>query len=186
MTQHKVKVVEKWFWLISEKLGSFLWNNILIQLPTLTKNKASLKFSGAWGGKAMSRGQVLLVRSSTTSSSRRQCDGGGRSGLFSLCNSSYSLWCPLWPPRVVPKEADSRDLLVLLAQAHPPPTKWYSWQVFTWGLVEGKDCAPCTCQQSTVFKAPLGVWDYTPRVPTRIARLYHKYHKPGLDIGTCT
>ena len=36
-------------------------------------------------------------RSSTTSSSRRQCDGGGRSGLFSLCNSSYSLWCPLWP-----------------------------------------------------------------------------------------
>merc|ERR1712240_367520 len=35
--------------------------------------------------------------SSTTSSSRRQCDGGGRSGLFSLCNSSYSLWCPLWP-----------------------------------------------------------------------------------------
>ena len=57
--------------------------------------------------------------SSTTSSSRRQCDGGGRSGLFSLCNSSYSLWCPLWPPKVVPKEADIRALLVLLAQAHP-------------------------------------------------------------------
>ena len=45
----------------------------------------------------MSKGRVLFVRSSTTSSSRRQCDGGGRSGLFSLCNSSYSLWCPLWP-----------------------------------------------------------------------------------------
>ena len=26
--------------------------------------------------------------------------------LLSLCNSSYSLWCPLWPPKVVPKEAD--------------------------------------------------------------------------------
>merc|ERR1712240_643153 len=66
--------------------------------------------------------------SSTTSSSRRQCDGGGRSGLFSLCNSSYSLWCPLWPlasglwplaSGLWPKEADIRDLLVLLAQAHP-------------------------------------------------------------------
>ena len=67
----------------------------------------------------MSRGRGSCSLSSTTSSSRRQCDGGGRSGLFSLCNSSYSLWCPLWPPRVVPKEADSRDLLVLLAQAHP-------------------------------------------------------------------
>ena len=44
-----------------------------------------------------------------------------RSGicLLSLCNSSYSLWCPLWPPKVVPKEADIGDLLVLLAQAHP-------------------------------------------------------------------
>ena len=49
------------------------------------------------GGKTVSPGRVLFVRSSTTSSSRRQCDGGGRSGLFSLCNSSYSLWCPLWP-----------------------------------------------------------------------------------------
>ena len=39
--------------------------------------------------------------------------------LLSLCNSSYSLWCPLWPPKVVPKEADIRALLVLLAQAHP-------------------------------------------------------------------
>ena len=48
-------------------------------------------------GELRSRGQVLLVRLSTTSSSRRQCDGGGGSGLFSLCNSSYSLWCPLWP-----------------------------------------------------------------------------------------
>ena len=54
--------------------------------------------------------------SSTTSSSRRQCDGGGRSGLFSLCNSSYSLWCPLWPPKVVPKEADIRG------------TCWYYWR----------------------------------------------------------
>ena len=47
--------------------------------------------------KSVSWDRVLFVRSSTTSSSRRQCDGGGRSGLFSLCNSSYSLWCPLWP-----------------------------------------------------------------------------------------
>ena len=43
------------------------------------------------GGKAVSRGQVLLVRSSTTSSSRRQCDGGGRSGLFSDSDSFYQL-----------------------------------------------------------------------------------------------
>ena len=49
------------------------------------------------GVKLCPLGRFLLVRSSTTSSSRRQCDGGGRSGLFSLCNSSYSLWCPLWP-----------------------------------------------------------------------------------------
>ena len=73
------------------------------------------------GGEAVSPGRVLFVRSSSTSSSRRQCDGGGRSGLFSLCNSSYSLWCPLWPlaSGLWPKEADIRDLLVLLAQAHP-------------------------------------------------------------------
>ena len=43
------------------------------------------------GGKAVSRGQVLLVRSSTTSSSRRQCDGGGGSGLFSDSDSFYQL-----------------------------------------------------------------------------------------------
>ena len=51
-----------------------------------------------------------------------------RSGicLLSLCNSSYSLCCPLWPPKVVPKEADIRDLLVLLAQAHPH-TIWPSY-----------------------------------------------------------
>ena len=45
----------------------------------------------AWGGKAVSRGQVLFVRSSTTSSSRRQCDGGGGSGLFSDSDSFYQL-----------------------------------------------------------------------------------------------
>ena len=39
----------------------------------------------------MSPGQVLFVRSSTTSSSRRQCDGGGRSGLFSDSDSFYQL-----------------------------------------------------------------------------------------------
>ena len=39
----------------------------------------------------MSRGRVLFVRSSTTSSSRRQCDGGGRSGLFSDSDSFYQL-----------------------------------------------------------------------------------------------
>ena len=43
------------------------------------------------GGKAVSKGQVLFVRSSTTSSSRRQCDGGGRSGLFSDSDSFYQL-----------------------------------------------------------------------------------------------
>ena len=42
-------------------------------------------------GKAVSRGRVLFVRSSTTSSSRRQCDGGGRSGLFSDSDSFYQL-----------------------------------------------------------------------------------------------
>ena len=47
-----------------------------------------------------------------------ECIGWG-SVYWSLCNSSYSLWCPLWPPKVVPKEADIGDLLVLLAQAHP-------------------------------------------------------------------
>ena len=45
----------------------------------------------AWGGEAVSRGQVLFVRSSTTSSSRRQCDGGGGSGLFSDSDSFYQL-----------------------------------------------------------------------------------------------
>ena len=49
---------------------------------------------GGW--EACVQGEVLLVIFNS-SSSRRQCDGGGRSGLFSLCNSSYSLWCPLWP-----------------------------------------------------------------------------------------
>ena len=71
----------------------------------------------AWGGKAVSRGQVLFVRSSTTSSSRRQCDGGGRSGLFSNCDSFISsvscLLCqpPFWGcqsrPKLVPQEAEA-------------------------------------------------------------------------------
>ena len=89
-------------WILIQVLGSFVggWSHWM------------------WGGKSWDPG-VLLVSLSTTSSSRRQCDGGGRSGLFSLCNSSYSLWCPLWPPKVVPKEADIRALLALLAQAHP-------------------------------------------------------------------
>ena len=52
---------------------------------------ASDKCQMGGGGKAVSRGQVLLVRSSTTSSSRRQCDGGGRSGLFSDSDSFYQL-----------------------------------------------------------------------------------------------
>ena len=43
------------------------------------------------GVKLRSRGQVLLVRLSTTSSSRRQCDGGGGSGLFSDSDSFYQL-----------------------------------------------------------------------------------------------
>merc|ERR1711978_708167 len=34
-----------------------------------------------------------------------------RSGicLLSLCNSSYSLCCPLWPPKVVPKRLTARS-----------------------------------------------------------------------------
>ena len=39
----------------------------------------------------MSRGRVLFVRFSTTSSSRRQCDGGGGSGLFLIVISIYKL-----------------------------------------------------------------------------------------------
>ena len=39
----------------------------------------------------MSRGRGSCSLSSTTSSSRRQCDGGGRSGLFSNCDSFYQL-----------------------------------------------------------------------------------------------
>ena len=45
----------------------------------------------AWGGEAMSRGRVLFVRSSATSSSRRQCGGGAGSGLFSDSDSFYQL-----------------------------------------------------------------------------------------------
>ena len=41
--------------------------------------------------KLMSRGRGSCSLSSTTSSSRRQCDGGGRSGLFSNCDSFYQL-----------------------------------------------------------------------------------------------
>ena len=87
----------------------------------------------------MSPGRVLFVRSSSTSSSRRQCDGGGRSGLFSNCDSFISsvscLLCqpPFWGcqsrPKLVPQEAEAakadgnrchkRFLLALLAQAHP-------------------------------------------------------------------
>merc|ERR1711928_9257 len=39
----------------------------------------------------VSRGRGSCSLSSTTSSSRRQCDGGGRSGLFSNCDSFYQL-----------------------------------------------------------------------------------------------
>ena len=42
-------------------------------------------------GKLVSRGRGSCSLSSTTSSSRRQCDGGGRSGLFSNCDSFYQL-----------------------------------------------------------------------------------------------
>merc|ERR1712012_1224471 len=91
-------------------------------------------------GKARDPGGGSCSLSSTTSSSRRQCDGGGRSGLFSNCDSFISsvscLLCqpPFWGcqsrPKLVPQEAEAakakgsrchkRFLLALLAQAHPP------------------------------------------------------------------
>ena len=79
-------------------LGRWIAHWILIQ--------ALGSFFGGWSHcmgweELRSRGRSCSW-SSTTSSSRRQCDGGGRSVYWSLCNSSYSLCCPLWPPKVVP------------------------------------------------------------------------------------
>ena len=45
----------------------------------------------AWDGEAGSRGAGLAGRFSATSSSERQCDGGGGSGLFSDSDSFYQL-----------------------------------------------------------------------------------------------
>ena len=106
-------------WFLGPKALGFLgrWTAHWILIQVLGSFVGGLSH-WMWG-EAVSPGRVLFVRSSTTSSSRRQCDGGGRSVYWSLCNSSYSLWCPLWPPKVVPKEADIRALLALLAQAHP-------------------------------------------------------------------
>ena len=107
-------------WFLGPKALGFLgrWTAHWILIQVLGSFVDGLSHCMGWV-KLCPGGGSCSWRSSTTSSSRRQYDGGGRSGLFSLCNSSYSLWCPLWPPKVVPKEADSRDLLVLLAQAHP-------------------------------------------------------------------
>ena len=80
-------------------------------------------------GKAEIQGEVLFVRLSATSSSRRQCDGGGGSGLFSDSDSFYQL-CQLsaLPASILGLSEQTktgatrgrgRALLVLLAQAHP-------------------------------------------------------------------
>ena len=77
----------------------------------------SPKFQMHGVGKLRSREGVLFVRFSTTSSSRRQCDGGGGSGLFSDSDSFYQL-CQLSAlsasilrlseqPKLVPQEAEA-------------------------------------------------------------------------------
>ena len=68
-----------------------IWNCFFKWEVLQCATQACLEQDIAWGGKTVSFGQVLFVRSSATSSSRRQCDGGGGSGLFSDSDSFYQL-----------------------------------------------------------------------------------------------
>ena len=105
-------------WFLGSKALGFLgrWTAHWILIQVLGSFVGGLSHWMGWG-KLVSRGRGSCSLSSTTSSSRRQCDGGGRSGLFSNCDSFISsvscLLCqpPFWGcqsrPKLVPQEAEA-------------------------------------------------------------------------------